>query len=89
MRIHNVGRYASPIVRCSSHFYSLDNLLFVPGFGRPPMLYTLSTDEEGQGLTEYAVILVLVAVVVVAILVLLGPQVANLYSRVTNGIAGH
>ncbi|HZQ08090.1 MAG TPA: pilus assembly protein [Anaerolineae bacterium] len=53
------------------------------------MLYTLSTDEEGQGLTEYAVILVLVAVVVVAILVLLGPQVANLYSRVTNGIAGH
>jgi len=53
------------------------------------MLYTLYIDEEGQGLTEYAIILVLVAVVVVAILTVVGPQVANLFSRVTNGIAGH
>ena len=30
-------------------------------------------DEEGQGLVEYALILVLVAVVVIAILALLGP----------------
>ncbi|MCL5950812.1 MAG: Flp family type IVb pilin, partial [Chloroflexi bacterium] len=32
--------------------------------------------EEGQGLVEYALILVLVAVVVIAILTLLGPQIA-------------
>ena len=50
------------------------------------MLYLLSREEKGQGLTEYAIILALVAVVVVAILVVLGPQVANLYSRVTNGL---
>lgn len=30
-------------------------------------------DEEGQGLIEYALILVLIAVVVIAILALLGP----------------
>ena len=46
----------------------------------------LQREKEGQGLTEYAIILALVAVVVVAILVILGPQVANLYSRVTNGL---
>ncbi len=44
--------------------------------------------EEGQGLVEYALILVLVAVVVIAILTLLGPQIANIFSRVTNGLAG-
>ncbi len=42
--------------------------------------------EEGQGLVEYALILVLVAVVVIAILTLLGPQVANVFSQVTNGL---
>ena len=51
------------------------------------MLY-LSRDQQGQGLTEYALILFLVALVVLAILTVLGPQVANLFSRVTNGIAG-
>lgn len=32
-------------------------------------------DEEGQGLVEYALVLVLVAVVVIAILALLGPYI--------------
>jgi pilus assembly protein Flp/PilA len=51
------------------------------------MLY-LSRDQQGQGLTEYALILMLVAMVVLVILTVLGPQVANLFSRVTNGVAG-
>jgi pilus assembly protein Flp/PilA len=42
--------------------------------------------EEGQGLVEYALILVLVAIVVIAILALLGPQIANIFSRVTSGL---
>ncbi|HEY6041228.1 MAG TPA: Flp family type IVb pilin [Anaerolineae bacterium] len=41
--------------------------------------------EEGQGLVEYALILVLVAVVVIAILAILGPQIGNIFSRITNG----
>jgi pilus assembly protein Flp/PilA len=44
--------------------------------------------EEGQGLVEYALILVLVAIVVIAILTLLGPQIANIFSRVTSGLTG-
>ena len=44
--------------------------------------------EEGQGLVEYALILVLVAVVVIAILTLLGPQIANIFSQVTSGLGG-
>jgi pilus assembly protein Flp/PilA len=42
--------------------------------------------EEGQGLVEYALILVLVAIVVIAILMLVGPQVANIFSKVTSGL---
>lgn len=43
--------------------------------------------EEGQGLVEYALILVLVAVVVIAILTLLGPQIGNVFSKITNGLS--
>lgn len=43
--------------------------------------------EEGQGLVEYALILVLVAVVVIAILTLLGPQIGNVFSQITNGLS--
>ena len=42
--------------------------------------------EEGQGLLEYAVILVLVALLVIALLTVFGTQVANLFSQVTNGV---
>jgi pilus assembly protein Flp/PilA len=51
------------------------------------MIY-LPENEEGQGLVEYALILVLVAIVVIAILVILGPQIGNIFSRVTNGLGG-
>jgi pilus assembly protein Flp/PilA len=50
--------------------------------------------EKGQGLVEYALILVLVAIVVIAILLLLGPTTGNVFSTVVaffapaNGGAG-
>lgn len=37
--------------------------------------------EQGQGLVEYALILVLVSVVVISILTILGPQIGNVFSR--------
>ncbi len=43
--------------------------------------------ENGQGLVEYALVLVLVAVVVIAILTLLGPQISNVFSRITSGLS--
>lgn len=44
------------------------------------MLY--APREEGQGLLEYALILMLVAAVVLLIVVMLGPTVGNMYSNV-------
>ena len=42
--------------------------------------------EEGQGLVEYALILVLVAIVVIAILLLLGPIIGNVFSNLVNSL---
>ena len=41
---------------------------------------------EGQGLVEYALILVLVAVVVIVILLLLGPAIGNIFSNIINSL---
>jgi pilus assembly protein Flp/PilA len=38
--------------------------------------------QKGQGLVEYALILVLVAIVVFAVLALLGPIVGNVFSTI-------
>lgn len=43
-------------------------------------------EERGQGLVEYALILVLVAVVVIAILLLLGPIIGNVFSELVNSL---
>ncbi len=48
------------------------------------MLY--SPREEGQGLVEYALILVLVAVVVIVILALLGPAIGEVFSNIIESI---
>ena len=44
------------------------------------MLYR--PQEEGQGLVEYALILVLVAVVVIVVLIILGPAIGNIFSNI-------
>ena len=41
-----------------------------------------SINQRGQGLVEYALILVLVAVVVIAALTLLGPTVAGIFETI-------
>jgi pilus assembly protein Flp/PilA len=38
--------------------------------------------EEGQGLVEYALILLFIAIAVIAVLVIVGPAVGNMYSSV-------
>lgn len=48
------------------------------------MLY--APKERGQGLVEYALILVLVAVVVIVILALLGPAIGNVFSGIVRTI---
>lgn len=44
--------------------------------------------EKGQGLVEYAIILAFVAIVVIAIMRLLGPRVGNTFSSMNNSIPG-
>ncbi len=41
----------------------------------------IRTKEAGQGLVEYALIMVLVALVVIVVLALLGPAIGNIYSN--------
>jgi len=42
--------------------------------------------EEGQGLVEYAIILALVALVVIAVVRLLGPRIGNTFSSMNNSL---
>ena len=44
------------------------------------MLFT--DGEKGQGLMEYALILIIIAVLVIVILALVGPQVGRMFSNV-------
>ncbi len=38
--------------------------------------------EQGQGIVEYALILVLVALIVIVVLALLGPAIGNAFSNI-------
>ena len=42
--------------------------------------------EKGQGLVEYALILVLVAIVVIAALTILGPIIGGVFSQVNSAL---
>lgn len=42
--------------------------------------------ERGQGLVEYALILVLVAIVVIAALTLLGPTISDIFSDINSAL---
>jgi pilus assembly protein Flp/PilA len=42
----------------------------------------LNIHEEGQGLLEYALILVLVVLIVIVLLAILGPKVGQMFSSV-------
>ncbi|MCS6995108.1 MAG: Flp family type IVb pilin [Anaerolineales bacterium] len=48
------------------------------------MLFSLK--EKAQGMVEYALILVLVAVVVIAALTILGPRVRNVFSTINSSL---
>lgn len=42
--------------------------------------------EQGQGLVEYAIILALIAIVVIAVMRLMGPKLGNTYSMIGSSI---
>jgi pilus assembly protein Flp/PilA len=40
--------------------------------------------QDGQGLVEYALILVLVALIVIVVLAILGPAIGNIFSQIVS-----
>jgi len=48
----------------------------------------LLRDEEGQTLTEYALILVLIAVAVIGVVTLLGTEIGNVLEEIRVGLGG-
>ena len=46
----------------------------------------LWTDESGQDLVEYALLVALIAIVVIAALTLLGPAIANIFTDITTNL---
>jgi len=52
--------------------------------GITTMLFALK--EKGQGLVEYAIILALIAIVVIAVMTILGKKVNNTFSQISNAL---
>jgi len=50
--------------------------------------FTMFQDEEGQGLVEYALIILLVAIAVVTLLTVLGENVGNTFQEISNTLTG-
>jgi len=46
----------------------------------------LARKEKGQGLVEYALIIVLVSIVVIAALTILGPRISNLFNTISGSL---
>ncbi len=47
-----------------------------------------SPKEKGQGLVEYALILVMVAIVVIAALMILGPMIGSIFRKINSSLSG-
>jgi pilus assembly protein Flp/PilA len=50
------------------------------------MVRSFFAKEEGQGLVEYALILVLIAIVVIGVLTILGNKVSTVFSAINSGL---
>ena len=61
-------------------------LLAASGAGEEVVDVIFLVRQRGQGLVEYALILMLVALIVIVILALLGPAIGNIFSNVVSAI---
>lgn len=50
------------------------------------MFRRLFKEEKGQGMTEYALIIGLIAIAVIAILITMGGKIGNTFSKITNSL---
>ena len=61
--------------------------IFPAAVPSPSVGRTRRRDERGQGMVEYALIIVLIAIVVIVLLQVVGQQVNNVFSNVSNGLS--
>ncbi|MBQ6268136.1 MAG: Flp family type IVb pilin [Clostridia bacterium] len=50
------------------------------------MLNKWLMDEDGQGMVEYGLIIALIAIVVIAALVLLGPKIKEIFDKTNDAL---
>ena len=46
----------------------------------------VTRDEEGQDMIEYALLAALIAIAAIAVIILVGPELKNLFQDVVNGL---
>ena len=68
--------------------YSYDYFIFFARsvFSERDSSMLFQPQEKGQGLVEYAIILVFVAIVVIAIMRLIGPKVGTIFSTINSSL---
>ncbi|MCZ7551606.1 MAG: pilus assembly protein [Anaerolineae bacterium UTCFX2] len=49
-------------------------------------MHNMESFQKGQGLVEYALIMLFVAIMIIVVLAVLGPAVGNMYSQVVPNI---
>lgn len=52
------------------------------------MVRRFFTEETGQGMTEYALILALVSIVAIGALILMGEQISVKFNEIVSGLGG-
>ena len=45
-------------------------------------------EESGQGMVEYGLIVALISIAAIAIIVLIGPKLTGIFTKVSNGLSG-
>jgi pilus assembly protein Flp/PilA len=55
-------------------------------YGKDVNAMLFSPKEKGQGMVEYALIIVLIAIVVIIILTLLGTQISTVFSQISSAL---
>jgi pilus assembly protein Flp/PilA len=75
------------IVIFYEYIYNLENLNVIWKLkGKEVNAMLFSPKEKGQGMVEYALIIVLIAIVVIVVLSLLGTQISRVFSQISSAL---
>ena len=49
----------------------------------------IKDEESGQGMVEYGLIVALISIAAIAVIVLIGPKLTGIFTKVSDGLDGH